>query len=144
MQIALGGDYRTAAPDTSLSIMEAKWGLIPDMGGTPGLRACVTSDHAIRLATTAEIVTAQQALSYNLISQVSEKPIDAAYSLAKQLVQRSPDTNATVKQMYNRVWVREERRILAKESLNQIRMIMGKNQKIAVKREMTGSDIPYR
>lgn len=144
MQIALGGDYRIAAPDTSLSIMEAKWGLIPDMGGTPGLRACVTSDHAIRLATTAEIVTAQQALSYNLISQVSEKPIDAAYSLAKQLVQRSPDTNATVKQMYNRVWVKEERRILAKESLNQIRMIMGKNQKIAVKREMTGSDIPYR
>ena len=144
MQIALGGDYRIASPDTSLSIMEAKWGLIPDMGGTPGLEACVAADHAIRLAMTAEPISAQQALSYNLISSISDNPVEDAKKLASKLVARSPDTNATVKAMYHKIWTKEERRILAKESLNQVKILMGKNQKIAVKRELTGTDIPYK
>lgn len=37
MQIALGADIRYAAPDARLSIMEVKWGLVPDMGITQTL-----------------------------------------------------------------------------------------------------------
>jgi enoyl-CoA hydratase/carnithine racemase len=33
LQIALGADFRIAAPDADLCVMEAKWGLIPDMTG---------------------------------------------------------------------------------------------------------------
>lgn len=32
LQIALGADIRIAHPQARLSIMEAKWGLVPDMG----------------------------------------------------------------------------------------------------------------
>src|SRR5262249_41481690 len=34
LQIALGADIRIAAPDSRLSVMEIKWGLIPDMSIT--------------------------------------------------------------------------------------------------------------
>ena len=37
LQIALGADIRIAAPDAKLSIMEIKWGLVPDMGITQTL-----------------------------------------------------------------------------------------------------------
>ncbi|MFT6389976.1 MAG: enoyl-CoA hydratase/carnithine racemase [Cellvibrionaceae bacterium] len=66
MQIALGGDFRIASPDSSLSIMESRWGLIPDMGGTPALLECVSGDQAMKLAMTSEIVEASQALSIGL------------------------------------------------------------------------------
>ena len=37
LQIALGADIRIAAPDAKLSVMEVKWGLVPDMGITQTL-----------------------------------------------------------------------------------------------------------
>ncbi|MBI3109091.1 MAG: enoyl-CoA hydratase/isomerase family protein, partial [Candidatus Rokubacteria bacterium] len=33
LQIALGADIRFVAPDAQISVMEVKWGLIPDMTG---------------------------------------------------------------------------------------------------------------
>src|SRR4051812_8456596 len=34
LQIALGADIRLVAPDAKLSVLEMRWGLIPDMTGT--------------------------------------------------------------------------------------------------------------
>jgi enoyl-CoA hydratase/carnithine racemase len=137
MQIALGGDYRIAATDCSLSVMEAKWGLIPDMGGTLALCECVAIDHAKRLAITAEQLSAEQALAIGLVSQVSDAPLRAAHELALSLAERSPEVNAKIKRMYQQVWGGRERRILAKETLGQLRMLMGNNQRVAV-RKATG------
>src|ERR1700737_3127669 len=36
-QLALGADIRFLAPDARMSIMEIKWGLVPDMAGGPTL-----------------------------------------------------------------------------------------------------------
>jgi len=143
MQIALGGDFRIAAPDTSLSIMEAKWGLIPDMGGTPGLMENVSLDHAMKLAMTAEIISATEALEKNLITQIHDNPMQAANELANKLIERSPDTNKRIKQMYHKIWCNKQGKILASETFNQWRIILGKNQKIAVKRELGNKDIDY-
>ena len=33
-QLALGADLRFVAPDAKLSVLEIKWGLVPDMGGS--------------------------------------------------------------------------------------------------------------
>jgi len=60
LQIALGADFRIVHPDASLSIMEGKWGLIPDMGGTLALRDLMQRDQAMRLAMTAEEFSAMQ------------------------------------------------------------------------------------
>lgn len=144
MQIALGGDYRIATPDSSLSVLEAKWGLIPDMGGTLGMRECMGIDHAKRIAITAEELTPEEALSIGLISKISDSPKEEAQQLALQLMARSPDVNRRVKRMYQQVWGTNERQILAKETINQIKIFMGKNQKIAVKRSLGNSEINYK
>lgn len=57
---------------------------------------------------------------------------------------RSPDVNRRVKRMYQQVWGTNERQILAKETINQIKIFMGKNQKIAVKRSLGNSEISYK
>src|ERR1700758_3480049 len=49
LQIALGADIRIAAPDAKLSIMEIKWGLVPDMGITQTLPRLVSIDVAKEL-----------------------------------------------------------------------------------------------
>jgi len=38
LQLVLGADVRIVHPDTKLSVMEIKWGLVPDMGGVKLLR----------------------------------------------------------------------------------------------------------
>src|ERR1700720_1670084 len=43
-QLALGADIRLLAPDARMSIMEIKWGLVPDMAGTPTLATLVRDD----------------------------------------------------------------------------------------------------
>lgn len=144
MQIALGADFRIGDKQCSFSIMESRWGLIPDMGGTLGLMECVSNDHAMKLAMTSETIDAHQAESIGLITQVSDAPMQAAETLAQQLVTRSPDTNATIKRVYHKIWCRHERSILAKESLNQVKILLGKNQRIAVARELKQKDIPYK
>ncbi|WP_100641816.1 crotonase/enoyl-CoA hydratase family protein [Alteromonas facilis] len=144
MQIALGADFRIASSDCSLSIMESRWGLIPDMGGTLGLRECVANDHATKLAMTSETLSADEAHNIGLITTVNDQPMHAAETLAQQLISRSPDAISTIKRIYHKIWCRHERRILAAESINQIRVILGKNQRIAVKREMGHTNAEYK
>ncbi|MCW8869757.1 MAG: crotonase/enoyl-CoA hydratase family protein, partial [Proteobacteria bacterium] len=53
LQIVLGADFRIATPDASFSIMEGRWGLIPDMGGSLTLREHCRADVAKELTMTA-------------------------------------------------------------------------------------------
>ncbi len=144
MQIALGGDFRIASPDCSLSIMESRWGLIPDMGGTPALLECVAGDQAIKLAMTSETISAEQAQKIGLITEVAEDPEKAAIALANQLIERSPDSSRRIKKMYHQIWCTNERKILAKETINQIKVLLGKNQRIAVRRAQGKLDQEYK
>src|SRR5690348_10887742 len=43
-QLALGADLRYAAPQTQFAILEAKWGLVPDMAGTQLMRHLARED----------------------------------------------------------------------------------------------------
>ncbi len=63
-QLALGADMRFLAPDARMSIMEIKWGLVPDMAGTPILASLVRDDILRELTYTGRIFSAQEALSY--------------------------------------------------------------------------------
>ena len=56
MQIALGADIRLATRDCKLSIMEAKWGLIPDMSASVTLRELVRIDVAKELTMTGRVI----------------------------------------------------------------------------------------
>jgi enoyl-CoA hydratase/carnithine racemase len=143
MQIALGGDFRIVHPQSSLSIMESRWGLIPDMAGNTALTRLMPIDQAMKLAMTAETFSAQQGQEYNLVTEVHEHPIKAAKELANQLIKRSPDVLAALKKLYQNNWTGSERDMLAKESLYQIKILSGKNQRIAVSKEQ-GKDKSYK
>ncbi len=136
LQIALGADFRFATSDASFSIMEGKWGLIPDMGGNLALRELVTKDVAMRLAMTAEVITAQAALDYGLISAISDDPLQQAMQFAALIGERSPDAVAAVKKLYQQNWFKAEWLMLAKESYYQVRILLGKNQKRAVRKQL--------
>ncbi len=71
-QIALAADIRIAAPDLRLSVLEIKWGLIPDMGLTQSLPRLVGSDVAKELTFTGRIVDAEEALELGLVTRVSD------------------------------------------------------------------------
>ncbi|MGX5200982.1 crotonase/enoyl-CoA hydratase family protein [Aliikangiella sp. IMCC44632] len=144
MQIALGGDFRIAETNCSLAVMESKWGLIPDMGGTNALLKCIAADQSMKLAMTATPISAEHAQSIGLVTQVSEQPFEAAMSLAKQLADRSPDTNKAIKVMYHKLWNLSERRVLALETYHQIKILFGKNQRIAVKRSLNQSSEKFK
>jgi enoyl-CoA hydratase/carnithine racemase len=144
LQIALGADFRYAATDASFSIMEGKWGLIPDMGGNLVLRELVAKDVALRLALTAEVISAQKALDYGLITQLSDEPLQQAMKLAGQITERSPDAVAAVKKLYQQNWFKAEWLMLAKESYYQLKILLGKNQNRAVQKQLNpDKDINY-
>jgi len=130
LQIALGGDFRFVEPTATLSILEARWGLIPDMGGTLALKEHLPSDQAKLLAMTGKELNPQQALEYNLITDIVSDPLASAKVLAESLCQQSPDAVAGVKKLYNQVWWRSDRFTLARETYYQFKVILGKNQKI--------------
>ena len=49
LQIALGADIRLMSPDARLSVLEIKWGLVPDMAGPQRLSHLVREDLAKEL-----------------------------------------------------------------------------------------------
>jgi len=130
LQIALGADFRIAHPDASLSIMEGKWGLIPDMGGTLALRTHLNQDVAKKLAMTAEEFTGEQALALGLVTELDDQPLAKAWQLAEQICRQSPDAVSAVKRLYNKSWWSGPGAALARESAYQLRILAGKNQKI--------------
>jgi len=143
LQIALGGDFRIASPGASFSIMEARWGLIPDMGGTVSLRELIKLDDALKLAMTADEIDCQRAKSIGLISQISEDPYRAALIFADEICAKSPDSVAAVKKLYHKAWHSSDRTLLCKESFFQWRLLLGKNQKIATKKQLGDDKVSY-
>ncbi|KDB05714.1 hypothetical protein U879_00245, partial [Defluviimonas sp. 20V17] len=71
MQLALGADFRIASPGARLSIMEAKWGIIPDMGISQSLPKLIRADLAKELIMTGRVLEAEEALSLGLITRIS-------------------------------------------------------------------------
>jgi enoyl-CoA hydratase/carnithine racemase len=142
LQIVLGADFRILHPRASLSVMEGKWGLIPDMGGTLAMRDLMPRDQAMKLAMTAELIDAGQALELGLATAVCEEAGEAADHLAAQFLDRSPAAIAAVKKLYRKSW-RHRGLVLARESAYQVRIMAGANQRIAVRRQR-GEDLPWR
>jgi enoyl-CoA hydratase/carnithine racemase len=131
LQIALGADFRISTPDCELSVMEAKWGLIPDMTGSVTLSELVGIDVAKRLAMTGEIIDGDTGLALGLVSEVADDPLARAHEFAAQLAERSPDAIAATKQLLNRNRHKGPRSAFGVERGLQLTLIRGANHKIA-------------
>lgn len=139
LQIALGADIRIAAPDAKLSIMEVKWGLVPDMGITQTLPRLVPIDVAKELTFTGRIVSGADGAAIGLVTRTAEDPLAAALALADEIAQRSPDAVRAAKRLYNETWVSNDAAAaLARESELQADLIGKPNQIAAVMAGMSG------
>jgi len=138
LQIALGADIRFAAPDARLSIMESKWGLVPDMGITQTLPRLLSIDLAKELTFTARIVSGEEAQRLGLVTHVADDPLAAAVELAREIAARSPDSMRAIKRLYNSAWVDGSEEPLRLETELQLRLIGSPNQMAAVAAGMTG------
>lgn len=130
-QLALGADMRLLAPDARMSIMEIKWGLVPDMAGTPILAGLVRDDILRELTYTGRIFSAQEALSYGLATRICDDPRASAFELAREIAGKSPDAIRACKRMLNNLTVDPGPALLA-ESVEQMKLMGGPNQREAV------------
>jgi enoyl-CoA hydratase/carnithine racemase len=120
--------------------MEAKWGLIPDMGGAIAFRELMRKDHTLEMAMTAKEIIGEQAKEYGLVTKIEEDPFEAAYALALECINRSPDVLAANKKLYHNTWWSSPGKALWLETWYQIKVALGKNRAIAVKRERKPDD----
>ena len=136
LQIALGADFRLTAPDARLSVMEIRWGLIPDMGGSRVLKDILPLDVAKELALTGRIVDGEEAVGLGLATQVCADPLAAARELAVEIAARSPDAIRAAKYLFNRSAELNDADGLALETSLQMSLIGQKNQLEAVRAGM--------
>ncbi|MBT8093104.1 MAG: crotonase/enoyl-CoA hydratase family protein [Gammaproteobacteria bacterium] len=136
LQIAMGADLRFAAADATFSIMETKWGLIPDMAITTTLRHIVSPDRVKELAWSARVFDAAEALQFGLITAIHAEPLEAAMSAAEQYAARSPDAIQGIKRLVNEGWSSSEAEALALEARLQLGVMGQPNQVEAVRANM--------
>src|ERR1700760_2556082 len=134
-QLALGADMRLLAPDARMSIMEIKWGLVPDMAGPPVLASLVGGENLGELTFTGRIFSAQEALSYGLATRVTDDPRAAAFEVAREIAGKSPDAIRAAKRLLNKLSVDPGPALLA-ESVEQQKLLGSANQNEAVRANM--------
>ena len=132
LQIALGADIRIAAPDTRLSVMEVKWGLIPDMSITRTLPRLVSIDIAKELTFSGRVFSGDEALALGVVTRVADDPLAAAAELAADIASRSPDAVQRAKRLFDRSWTSTADDSLALEAELQLQLIGSPNQLAAV------------
>jgi enoyl-CoA hydratase/carnithine racemase len=132
LQIALGADIRIAAPDARLSVMEVKWGLVPDMSITRTLPRLVAVDVAKELTFTGCVLDGEEAARLGVVTRVDADPLAAARELAGAIAARSPDAVRAAKRLYDESWTGDAEQTLALEASLQLALIGSPNQLAAV------------
>ena len=133
LQIALGADLRLLHPQARMSVMELRWGLVPDMGGIALLTELLRPDHARELVYTAKVVDAAEAVSLGLATRLSEDPLAEARALAAEIASRSPQAVRAAKRLFNGASPVNAEAVLMAESLEQLRLIGSPEQVAAVR-----------
>jgi enoyl-CoA hydratase/carnithine racemase len=146
MQIAMGADIRIAAPDTKLSIMEMKWGLVPDMGGMLLFRDHMRSDVLRQMIYTAAPVTAQQAERWGLVTHLADNPQAAALDLATEIAGKSPSAIRAAKRLIDVAEDHSSTRqhVLLEESREQASLIGKPDQMETVMAQMQKRAADYK
>lgn len=138
LQIALGADIRIAAPETKLSLMEMKWGLIPDMGGMELLPKLVRTDVLRLLTYTARPIDATRAAEWGLVTQLSDDPLTEARALAEDIAGRSPSAIRAAKRLIDVAEHAGRQEVLMVESREQAALIGKPDQMEVIAAQMQG------
>ncbi len=132
LQIMLGADIKYITGDTKLSVMEMKWGLIPDMAGTQLMRHSVRDDIIRELTYTNRVFSGEEAVEYGFATHVSEAPLAEAMKLAEEIASKSPSAMVKAKKVLNAAPYTSLADGLLMESIEQDAIMQKKNQLEAV------------
>lgn len=143
LQIALAADYRFTTADATWSVLEAKWGLVPDMSGVHALSQLVRIDVAKRLAMTGEMLSGARAVELGLASEVADDPYAAGLALLREIATRSPDAVAASKRIFDDTWSLPESATFERERAEQGLLLDAPNTAVAQHRSLSGEERPY-
>jgi enoyl-CoA hydratase/carnithine racemase len=143
LQLALGADVRIATPEARLSVLEAKWGLIPDMGGAALMRHLLPIDVATELTMTGRVLSGAEAHALRLVTRVADDPLAAARALAAEIATRSPDSVAASKLLLQQAYDTDEAGALRTERRWQRRLLGFENFRISLRRNRGEPEAPF-
>ena len=101
LQIALGADLRIVHPEAELSVMEIRWGLIPDMALSQTLPRLVGLDVAKELTFTGRKVSGTEAVRLGLATRLADNPVATALEMATAIAARNPHAIRAAKRLLN-------------------------------------------
>jgi len=139
-QIALGADIRYVAPDARLSVLEVKWGLVPDMAGIALMRELARADVIRELTFTGRVFSGAEAAGYGFATAVHADPLAAARRTAREIAARSPDAVRAAKRLLNRSADDDAAELLLAESREQAALIGSANQVEAARAGVEGRE----
>jgi enoyl-CoA hydratase/carnithine racemase len=131
-QIALGPDIRYATADTRFSVLEIKWGLVPDLAGTQLMRHLAREDIVRELTYTGRIFNGTEAQQYGFVTRVVDDPRAAALETAREIASKSPDAIRADKRLLNLAVATDAKAGLMAESIEQQKLIGSPNQLEAI------------
>jgi enoyl-CoA hydratase/carnithine racemase len=131
-QIALGADIRYATAETRFSVMEIKWGLVPDLAGTQLMRYLAREDVVRELTYTGRIFNGEEAEKLGFVTRVVADPRAAAMETAREIANKSPDAVRAAKRLLNDAVAVDAANGLMAESVEQQKLIGAPNQVEAV------------
>ena len=133
LQVALGADIRIVAPDTKLSVMEIKWGLVPDMAGMVLMRELARTDVVRELSFTGRIFSGEEAFKMGFATRLSAEPLADALQMAHDIATKSPHAIRAGKRLLNASLSHSTAEMLLAESVEQKALIGSANQLEAVR-----------
>ena len=131
-QLALGADMRFVAPDTKMSVMEIKWGLVPDMGGMLLMPQLARGDVIRDVTFSGRVFSGSEALALGFATRVCDDPHTEAMAFAREVAGKSPHAIRANKRLMRVTEAGDAAAILQAESDEQIKLIGSANQKEAV------------
>jgi len=133
LQVALGADIRLVSPDTRMSVMEIKWGLVPDMAGMVLMRELARADVVRELTYTGRIFSGEEALQIGFATRLCADPLADALQMAHDIALKSPDAIRAGKRLLNGAASQTAAELLMAESVEQKALIGSPNQVETVK-----------
>lgn len=132
-QLALGADLRFVTPDLKMSVMEIKWGLVPDMAGVVLMRELARNDVVRELTYSGRIFSGEEALQLGFATRVCADPYAEAMAFAREVAGKNPDAIRADKRLLNAAQSDDAAALLMAESVEQTKLIGSPNQVEAVK-----------
>ncbi|HSZ75292.1 MAG TPA: crotonase/enoyl-CoA hydratase family protein [Rhizomicrobium sp.] len=135
-QLTLGADMRYIAADAKMSVMEVKWGLVPDMTGILLMPELARNDVIREFTYTGRVFSGTEALAYGFATRVCDDPRAEALATAREIAGKSPHAIRAAKRLLNLSTEADPATILRVETEEQVALIGSPNQIEAVMANM--------